>query len=144
MTMKNIAVIAISVVLLISCSKYEEGPKFTLRSKKERLANNWKVDKYFKEDIEQTETFKTNFKNYLFSISKGGTYVLSYDSAVGGVFYDEGIWRFVSGDKTRVEYLSNRQGALVKTFTILKLKDKEAWYYTNDKGFKEEFRMKPQ
>ncbi len=38
-----LAVIAISAVLLSSCGKYEEGPAFSLATKKARLKGTWKV-----------------------------------------------------------------------------------------------------
>ena len=31
---------------ITSCKKYPDGPEFSLRTRKERLANTWKVDNY--------------------------------------------------------------------------------------------------
>ena len=94
-------------------------------------------------DVDKTDAYTAIHNKQIFTISKSGLYTLSYDSS-SVIKVDQGIWRFADAEKEKVEYLSNVQGALIRTFTILKLKEKELWYYTEDKGFREEFRMKPQ
>ena len=56
--MKNLIVysFALSVVAvsISSCGKYEEGPKFTLLSKKARITNTWKFTKSENNGIDNT------------------------------------------------------------------------------------------
>jgi hypothetical protein len=40
---KGLLFLAAGLFLLASCSKFEEGPGFTLRSKKARLSGDWKL-----------------------------------------------------------------------------------------------------
>jgi len=44
--MKNLIYSAFAVAILFTACKYEEGPGISLRSKRDRLSNEWKVDKY--------------------------------------------------------------------------------------------------
>lgn len=44
--MKNLIYSAFAVAILFTACKYEEGPGISLRSKRDRVANEWKVDKY--------------------------------------------------------------------------------------------------
>ena len=41
-------VIALLVIGFTSCNKYDEGPAFSLKSKKSRLTNTWKIEKLLK------------------------------------------------------------------------------------------------
>ena len=41
--MKNFLLLIIVITSLFSCKKYEEGPIFSLRTKKSRLVNEWKL-----------------------------------------------------------------------------------------------------
>ena len=124
------------------CGKYDDGPKFSLRSKKERLSNKWRIEKYMQDGSDKTDQFNTLYKSYQFEIVKSGAYQLSYDS-LGKVLSDEGTWRFKAGDNTTIEYLSNKNGALIKRFHILRLKEKELWYYMEENSVRSEFHMKP-
>ena len=53
--MKNLKIMAIAVFvasigIVSSCSKYEDGPKLTLRTKKARLVGKWELKEYVDED----------------------------------------------------------------------------------------------
>ena len=37
-----------------SCRKYEDGPNFSLRSKEERVVNNWQAQSVFRNDLDET------------------------------------------------------------------------------------------
>jgi len=39
------SILVSSLILSTACQKYEEGPIFSLRSKKARVANTWEIDK---------------------------------------------------------------------------------------------------
>jgi hypothetical protein len=47
----------VSACLLSSCRKYEDGPTFTLRSKKERVINNWASPSVVRNDINETNFY---------------------------------------------------------------------------------------
>lgn len=43
MSSRNILTLLLPALLLFSCGKYEEGPNFSLRTKKSRLVGEWKL-----------------------------------------------------------------------------------------------------
>ena len=99
-SMKNLLFILSLTLLLVasSCKKYEDGPSFSLRSKKERLSNNWKINKYFVGDVDKTDAYTAIHNKQIFTISKSGLYTLSYDSS-SVIKVDQGIWRFADAEK---------------------------------------------
>lgn len=42
------------IALAFACGKYEEGPKFSLESKKSRLVGEWKVTSITKNGVDQS------------------------------------------------------------------------------------------
>ena len=134
------SLIIISYISLnTSCKKYEEGPGISLRSKKERASNSWVL-----EDVtEAGVSVINNFKNYLLVMEKSGFYSLSYELS-GTAFAEEGTWRFANKNE-QIEMLINQQGAAIQTITILKLKEKSFWFYTEDaNAVRTEYHLKPQ
>ncbi len=88
-------VVAIVVSLaLSSCSKYDEGPTLTLRSKASRLNGEWKITKVTENGV--ARTFDANAR---VKMDKDGVY--SYSSVYSGqTITAEGTWKLTSdGDK---------------------------------------------
>lgn len=120
-----LAVAVIAVASMTSCGKYEDGPGFSLRSKKARLTGEWKVTE-FKQDgedlsseIEATMVFDKD-NNYAV------TAVVS-----GFTFSEVGTWEFdnkkedLKLDPT-VDSDGNDEPAY--NITISRLTNKEFWY----------------
>ena len=58
-------VILLSMAFLFSsCRKYDDGPTFSLISKKERVANDWKTVTVFRNDIDETKEYPTYSINF--------------------------------------------------------------------------------
>lgn len=115
--------IFIIVASLTSCKKYEEGPALSLRSKTARVANTWKVESYTINGADNTQSL--NSINYTEFYDKDGNY--SYSTSVGS---GSGKWEFQS-DKEQIKR-SGVSGQSSETLYILKLKEKEFWYYYLD------------
>lgn len=150
--MKNIIATTLLIFILSlyigACKKYPEGPSFTLRSKKERLANNWAIDKYFINDIEAS-SYKENYLNEVqIAFGKGGNYsIKGYKKDSAGVIISDikiynGIWNFADDNKS-FEMLSDTLFAVPEKYTILKLKEKEVRYYKELNGIKYTYYLKP-
>jgi hypothetical protein len=97
--MKNpfIELTVLSLLVLASCGKYEEGPKFTLESKKSRLVGNWNVTSVKKNGVEQS----LPGTSVEYDIKEDGTYIQRLVITVFGQnFTDDkaGTWKF-SPDK---------------------------------------------
>jgi len=105
-----------------SCSKYEEGPKFALSTKKSRLVGDWKL---VKQSENGTDMNLSNGSSTA-SINEDGTYKTNTSYTVLGLpvsFDSDGKWEF-NDDKSQV--LFTETGASTTTrLTILKLASKE-------------------
>lgn len=117
-TIKLIAVAVIAVVLA-SCSKYEEGSKFTVMTKKMRVVGEWDLKSvtYTIDGASVTD----NVTGITVSIKKDNTFTYTYSSQ-GFSFTETGIWDF-SSDKEQL-IMTDSDGD-VSTSTIVMLKNKE-------------------
>lgn len=111
-----IAAFIISGTFLSSCSKYEEGPALSLRTKKGRITNNWKLVKYISNGVDVPLGTTT----ITIDIKKDDTYSMSY-----GSYTEVGTWAF-SSSKEEVTFTGNASSTADK-HTIIKLKGKEFW-----------------
>jgi putative alpha-1,2-mannosidase len=113
-----------SLILLFvsSCGKYEEGPTFTLLSKKARMVGTWEL-------ISSTSNGNPVDLTQIsakYIISKDGTYAFSSSISLFGIpvpLSEFGKWEF-SEDKLQL-LLTPDNSTNVNAVTILKLKNKE-------------------
>ncbi len=132
--MKNIATTSVLVLLTLGslgtgCGKYEDGPDFSLRSRKERIANTWRVDKATKGSDDVTSAFQ----QYELKMEKEGdaTLVANYVlGAVTFVFETNGGWDLVNDDEDLQLDFENNEAD--ETYEILRLKEKELWLKEKD------------
>ncbi|MEX2483557.1 MAG: hypothetical protein WED10_03320 [Brumimicrobium sp.] len=114
-----LAATVITVLNFYSCSKYEDGPKFSLRTKKARLAGEWEVVRI------GNESFPQNGYSLEMEFEKDGDFEYKY-------FYDNysytysGDWAFTD-DKEKV-VLSINNGGGGQTLEILRLTNDELWF----------------
>lgn len=128
--MKQIAVIFLglfgSLVLLEGCKKYPEGPAISLRSKKERVANTWKLDALISGGVDSTAYFTGFFNDYTVILTKSGSYTISY-SFRGFSATETGGWAFASGkEDLQITPKTVSYGSLPapSVFQIMKLYEK--------------------
>jgi formylmethanofuran dehydrogenase subunit A len=126
----SISIAAILLLMISSCKKYEEGPVLSLRSKTERVANNWKVEKYLLNGNDKTATLGTFTESY----TKDGTYSYKWNNLSGA-----GKWAFEENE-TQIKR-NGVSGMPSHDLVILKLKEKEFWYYYIDGSDKHEFHL---
>ena len=133
MTTKNIfSIILIMSASLMGCKKYEDGPALSLRSKTARVANTWKVESYTINGFDNTSSLTSI--NYTETYDKDGNY--SYNSSLGS---GSGKWEFQS-DKEQIKR-SGVAGQSTETLFILRLKEKEFWYYFLDGNIRHEIHL---
>lgn len=123
---KNLLIAAALVTVLNfqSCKKYDDGPSFSLRSVKNRLAGEWEVVDAQGLDLDGDITFEFekngDFKfTYGYDYPDGSTYTYSYS----------GGWEFEDGKKT-IEITLN--GETPSEFEIKRLTNKEFWIEDED------------
>ncbi len=111
-----IAALAISALTITSCSKYDEGSKFTVLTAKQRISNDWKIT--------VIETNGNNVTSYYPTISvdikKDETFSRT-DVAGNLTATYTGTWSF-NGDKTKVTLTYSDNSTT--TMDIVMLKDK--------------------
>lgn len=130
-----ITIVLFGIILLFNqCKKYPEGPAISFRSKAERLANSWKIEKLLINNVDSTTAYTNLVKDYTVNIIKSGSYNITYYVTVpffGNISNTEsGVWAFTSDKKSvTLTPQSIAIGSLPAPSTgqILKLKEKELW-----------------
>lgn len=122
--MQKVLIVIVSLIcLLSSCKKYEEGPSFTLLSKKSRLANTWKIDSYFENGVDKTSDALIVFKDFVLVIDKNNMKYTKTFKALGLLNYGEtGSWS-LSSDQMQVDFKPDDANIQPYSWKILKLKN---------------------
>ncbi|MDZ4668396.1 MAG: hypothetical protein SGJ00_10985 [bacterium] len=116
--------IAILLFTLNGCKKYPDGPVISLRSKAERVANNWKVSKVLDDGKDVT----SDYNKYELTLTKGSEANLTAKYVVFGntfEFSTDGTWAFVSNNEKLSFNFDNN--AADGVYQILKLEEEEMW-----------------
>jgi hypothetical protein len=113
-----------------SCQKYSDGPMFSLRSRTERVANEWKVDNY---SINGTD-FTSLVSNYTETFTSNGGYSYSW-----GLLDGTGTWKFQNNDE-EIQLTGTDNQSDRKLF-IQKLEEDAFWYYYMDGNNKYEIHL---
>lgn len=119
-----LSVIAIIMLSFTSCKKYPDGPVFSIHSKTDRVANNWKVG----EALENGNDITENYEKWELDLTKGGNASLSAKYVILGIPFEyvaTGTWIFVS-NKEEISFDFDRDEA-DGVYEILRLKTDEMW-----------------
>jgi hypothetical protein len=120
--MKKITLIIALLTLSIAftnCKKYEDGPSFTLLTKKMRISGNWKLTTL---TVNGTGSSINGLESKL-DINKEGSYTAT--STFGSISFSEtGKWAF-SSDKKQLTLTPSTASSIPSTFDILELKNTE-------------------
>jgi hypothetical protein len=123
---------------LSSCSKYEDGPIISLRSKKERIANTWRVEKAMDSGSEVT----SSFDQYRLEMRTNGAASLAAVYSLGSLnfeFETSGTWSLEnSNEDLRLDFENDDAD---RTYIILRLMEKELWL--REKGGSLELHLEP-
>ena len=136
---KHLTILFISVILF-SCAKYEDGPAFSVRSKKERISNTWEIDKVLVDGIQVSSDFsrfKFDFSN---DNSASISYLLDDDELIEyfgswSLFEENQFQYVVQGDSLGV------QSFIEQNWKIRRLKEVEFWLYNESSNI--EIQLKP-
>jgi hypothetical protein len=122
----------------ISCSKYEDGPAFSLRSKTERISNTWRVEKA----MENSSDVTSDFDQYQLQMLSDGDATLAALYTLGDLtfeFQTNGTWSFENNSEdVRLDFEND---AADRTYQILRLKEDELWL--REKGGTLELHLRP-
>lgn len=127
-----IIILGLAIILptLSSCSKYEDGPAFSLRTKSERVSNTWKVENYKINGDDLTSLVSGYYETF----SKEGAYSYTWS-----LFSGAGKWEF-QNDSKEIKLTGNDDHSSRKLY-ILKLEEDSFWYYFMDGSDKHEYHL---
>ena len=113
--------LAVSAIAVASCGKYEEGPGFSLLSKKARIVGEWSLSSMTVNGQSQDLSGTTVAVN----IKKDDTYTVTTSYTFGGATFtdtENGTWKF-SDDKMKL--VTTDSSGSVSEIEIIMLKNKE-------------------
>lgn len=116
------ALILASVSTISSCKKYEEGPAFSLRTKKARLTGDWKISSVTIDGSDVSGTYNSNFE---WDIEADGVYNMKAAPSGTGTANFSGKWKF-GEDKDDV-YFTDGTSGVEYACRITRLKNTELW-----------------
>lgn len=130
-TKKVINILAVVFLLatlapISSCSKYEEGPSISFRTKKARITNEWELEEFRVNGENFTSLIDMN-GDFILDIKSDNTYVQTYDGEA-----DRGKWEFSSNNE-ELKLISN-DGNDTQTWTIVRLANDELWVKFTEDG----------
>ena len=124
---KHLKISVIFAIILtsisFSCSKYSEGPKISLITKKNRISKDWKIEYCInlKTGIEHS----ADYDGWLLSIEKDSNYsnYTIYNNVETTL---TGNWEFIGDNQIRFTY-NSLNAEQIDFYIILRLSRKELW-----------------
>ena len=128
--------LAAAVVIMLnfnSCGKYEDGPKFSLKSKTSRLVGEWEVIKIDNDKFTDESLYLEFEKDGDFSL----TYEYDYDGTTERYTYD-GDWEWDS-KKEVIEMKFDDNDLDKLDFEVKRLSKDELWFESDDGDYKQDW-----
>ena len=109
-----------------SCSKFEDGPLISLRTKKQRISREWKIE--YSVNKETGIRHSADYADWLLSFDKSGTFsnVIFYNNIQTTL---SGNW-ILSDNLLKFEIITD-SGSQNEFYTITRLTKKELWVQNN-------------
>jgi len=127
-----------AVTALAGCKKYDDGPVFSLRSREERIANTWRVEKA----MDGSNDVTSAFTQYELRLTRDRDATLTASYTLGALTFDfqtNGTWDFENSmEDLRLNFENDAADA---NYEILRLKETELWL--RDKGGDLELHLTP-
>lgn len=117
-----LSLIVFLLIGVVSSCKYEEGPFVSFRTKKERVANTWKIEKIIKDDGKEKTGDSVPDTEYTYT--DGGDYKEDGNEL--------GDWEFKDSKEEIYHEVNTPFGTVDYSHEILKLKEKELWVEDED------------
>ncbi|MFM7637225.1 MAG: hypothetical protein ACKO5W_05105 [Crocinitomicaceae bacterium] len=119
--MKALLFFSMALVLLGSCTKYADGPSFSLLTRKARITNEWILEKQTLNNSDIPISGETKL-----TIEKDGTFSESIVNNELGQLqstHRHGTWLFLEG-QGQISMTESLEGSLAVNFEIRELKNK--------------------
>jgi hypothetical protein len=134
----RILLVLTACTALAGCKKYDDGPAFSLRSREERIANNWRVEQATDGGSDVTSAFSV----YELRLTRDRDATLLASYTLGALtldFQTSGTWDFENSmEDLSFDFENNAADAI---YEILRLKENELWL--REKGGDLELHLAP-
>jgi hypothetical protein len=128
--MKKITFALLTITLAFTgCKKYDEGGLVS-KAEKRLTAHTWKLDKYYRNNIDETSSLL--IKDLKETFSESGAVTRSYIEPDGDFFSETGTWSFDSKKEqikltglSSIELTDETSTVTTSDYNILKLKKDE-------------------
>jgi len=107
--------VALIVLISASCKKYDEGPMLSMRSKKSRIVNEWRLDQ-----VLFNGSVVPSYINTSWDIKRDQSIIITSGTTTSKMEWD------LSSDKEKL-IISKATSSSTDTYEILRLKAKELW-----------------
>ncbi len=127
-----------ALLLTVSCQKYDDGPFFSLASKKARMANNWRLEKAY----DGSKDITSEYNRYELDLGKSGSARTGQSYDAGGIVFNyetNGSWNFVNNNENLL--LDFEDDDADQVYTILRLQQSSLWI--REVGNGKEFHLIP-
>lgn len=138
-------IVALSLLLLLpmfsGCRKYPEGPSISFRSKAERVANNWRANFVFRNNIDET----VRYDNYEFRFDRNGEFTWTVTFEGLDPFSLSGTWELATVDE-EIKLTYNDPAAAEERYLylqILKLYEDDLWVSFISEGDQYDLKLLP-
>ena len=135
-----IVVIFLTGLTFSGCKKYEEGPRISLKSKKERVVNKWQYEEYLQYVMCGPPPCSTGYvdltsvyQEYYIEFNEDNTFMDFQKTAGYNPKVYEGEWKFID-DKMTIDMCYNGN-CNTYTWRIIRLKEQEFWIEEILNGF---------
>ncbi|MGB0863876.1 MAG: hypothetical protein ACPG19_14095 [Saprospiraceae bacterium] len=132
MTSRIILTFTVTLFVLSSCSKYDDGPTFSLFSKTDRVTNSWVYTEVYRNGLNITLGAEANNQKYTestigFADDGRFSFVDAYRDST--TINGDGYWEFVNDDESL--QLTYDSSALIRTLKINRLERSYLWLEEN-------------
>jgi len=138
-------IILLSVIIL-SCSKYDDGPNLSLYSKGARVAGNWYFDRVLFGDADSTDNYRYGMMEILLSPEKPKNWgIFSWNPDMSKPFdparIQAGQWNFNEEKDSLVFQIFTSKDSTVWHWRIERLAYTEMWLERSEKDYKVKWRL---
>lgn len=127
-----------ATVTFAACSKYEDGPEVSFRSKKERVANTWKIEAAYSNGEDVTE----QYDEFTLLMTKDGDAELTAEYSFGDFSFEyetDGTWQFANDEQNLM--LDFEDDDADQSYQILRLAEEQLWI--RELGGEDELQLMP-
>ena len=118
---KNLTILTLIILISYGCTKYDDGPAFSLRTKKARLTGEWELEEIVVNGVSQA--LDSDY-DMIWEFERNGDFTQTMDYGSYSYNYN-GEWEFDdNGEELEIE---SSYSGINQTFEIKRLSSNDLW-----------------